>query len=163
MSWEIEVLFDKNTGRVYDAINITEGKDSYMSSYNQGTFIGACTLLYQKTKDATYLTYAQKAAEFAMSKLTSNGVLDNGENSGNDNPGFKGIFTRWLYRYAKETKNIDILVFLQNNAAIAYQNRNKDGLIWTKWTEKTSDDVSGYLVFGMSTAIALMYNCQQWW
>ena len=163
MAWEIEVLFDKNTGRVYDAINITEGKDAYMSSYNQGTFIGACTLLYQKTKDATYLTYAQKAAEFGMSNLTSNGVVDNNENNGNDNPGFKGIFTRWLYRYAKETKNVEILVFLQNNAATAYQNRNKDGLIWTKWTQKTSDDVSGYLVFGMSTAIALMYNCQQWW
>lgn len=163
MAWEIEVLYEKSTGRVYDAININEGKDGYMSSYNQGTFIGACTLLYQKTKDATYLTYAEKAANFAMSKLVKNGVLDNNENTGNDNPGFKGIFVRWLYRYAKETGNLDILAFLQNNAAVAYQNRNKDGLIWTKWVEKTSDDTSGYLVFGMSTAISLMYNCQQWW
>ena len=165
MKWEIEVLFDANTGRVYDAIKVTGGKDAYASTYNQGTFIGACTLLYQHTKDKQYLTYAGKAANFAMGSLTDNGVII-AEDSGNDLPGFKGILTRWLYRYAKEVEDLNVLFFLQKNAAIAYQNRNKDGLIWTNWAAKTSDDpdvVSKYLIFGMSTSVSLMYNCQQWW
>ena len=163
MAWEIDVLFETDTGRVYDAININGGIGDWASTYNQGTFIGACTLLYQKTKDEAYLNYAEKAANYAMTKLVTNGVLDNGESTGNDLPGFKAILTRWLYRYAKEVESVDILYFLQRNAVVAYQNRNSDGLIWTKWNVKTSDDVSGYIVFGMSTALALMYNCQQWW
>lgn len=166
MAWEIDVLFEEDTGRVYDAININGSIGNWASTYNQGTFIGACTLLYQKTKDETYLTYAGKAADYAMNKLVSNGVLDNGEDTGNDLPGFKGILTRWLYRYAKEVESLEILAFLQNNAAVAYQNKNKDGVIWTNWVEKTPDDAThnaDYRTFGMSTAVSLFYNCHQWW
>ena len=126
MEWEIKWLYDPETGNVYDAMNISGGVSKWASTYNQGTFIGACTLLYKHYKDEAYLTYAGKAAEYAMSRLTKDGVLDNGEDSGNDLPGFKGILTRWLYRYAKEVESLDILTFLQNNAAVAYQNRNKD-------------------------------------
>ncbi len=170
MEWEIKWMFEPATGKVYDAYPLTGEISKWSSTYNQGTFIGACTLLYQHYQEDIYMTHAGKAADFAMKSLTTDGILHNGEgNPSSDNgdlPGFKGILTRWLYRYAKEAESLDVLTFLQNNAATAYQNRNKDGVIWTNWVEKTPDDAThnaNYRTFGMSTAVALMFNCQQWW
>ena len=170
MSWEIKYMFESTTGRVYDAYPLVGDISKWASTYNQGTFIGACTLLYRHYKDEIYIKYADKAADFAMTELTKNGILDNGEGEpsakNGDLPGFKGILTRWLYRYAKEVGSFKVLTFLQNNAAVAYQNRNKDGVIWTTWVEKTPDEAThneNYRTFGMSTAVALMFNCQQWW
>lgn len=166
MNWEFTKMFNKTSGAVYDAYPLQGNKSTWASTYNQGTFIGACTLLakhYSQEAD-TYLDYASKAADYAMKNLTTGGIL-NGEASmdNNDLPGFKGILTRWLYRYAKYTDNVDILMFLQKNAATAYSNRNDKGLIWTAWKEETNDDVSNYHVFGMSTAVALMFNSLPWW
>ena len=53
-------------------------------------------------------------------------------------------------------------------AGLVVRNRNSDGLIWTAWGSKTPDSdtlksENGYVVYGVSTAVALMYNCQQWW
>ncbi|MBQ7365581.1 MAG: hypothetical protein IJW46_08285, partial [Clostridia bacterium] len=170
MDWEIKNMFESDNGKVYDSYNNSGEKGTWASTYNQGTFLGACTYLWKYTKDETYLNYANKAAEYAMKKLTSGGILDNGEasTSNGDLPGFKGILVRWLYRLAKETNNLEYLVFLQTNAATAYKNQNSEGLIWTNWRGTTPEpDVltkdNGYIVFGMSTAVALMYNCQQWW
>lgn len=164
IDWELKYMFEKNTGKVYDAYNINGNINKWASTYNQGTFIGACTLLYKHYKDEKYLTYADKAAEYAMTKLVTNGVLDNGEDNGNDLPGFKGILTRWMYRYAKEVGDVEILLFLQSNADAAFGNRNENGLIWTNWHRQTPEDpaAEGHIVFSMTTAVALMYNCQPW-
>jgi|GEM_PF-1065150 len=173
MDWVFKNLYQAS-GAIIDSYNLQGEKNMWASTYNQGTFIGACNLLYQKTGEADYLEKATKAAEYAMQHLTTNGVFNgegnpNGPNTpGDDNkdlPGFKGILTRWLYRFAKDTNDKEILMFLQNNAATAYANRNKDGLIWTEWNNKTPDSVSeddGYYVFGMSTAVALMFNSLPW-
>ncbi len=168
IDWEVKYMYEENTGKVYDAYPLSGSINQWASTYNQGTFLGACTLLWQHYEDETYLNYARKAADYAMNRLTSGGILDNGEASltNGDLPGFKGILTRWLYRLAKATEDLDILNFLQKNAVKAYENRNADGLIWTDWKSKTPDEVpksEGYCVFGMSTAVALMFNCQPWW
>ncbi len=172
MEWEFQYMFEEDTGRVYDAYSVEGNINKWASTYNQGTFIGACTYLHKKTGEEKYLIAAEKAAEYAMTRLVNeNGVIDNGEASisNRDLPGFKGILVRWLYRYAKYTENRDILAFLQHNADVAYGNRNEIGLIWTDWkrkspTEKQIDQSGGnYVTFGMSTAVALMYNSIQWW
>ena len=162
MKWEIENLFEPETGRVYDCWNIENlKKNTWASTYNQGTFIGACNLLYDHTKNEMYLNYAEKAAEFTIKKMFAGQVMNTEDNS-NDLIGFKGILTRWLYRYARYTNNTEILSWLQLNAAAAWSNRNSKGLIWTTWGSKTKDDISEYDVFGMSSAVALMFNCQSW-
>ncbi|MHB1152570.1 MAG: glycoside hydrolase family 76 protein [Eubacteriales bacterium] len=160
MKWEIENLFEPETGKVYDCMNIDRTVNTWSSTYNQGTFIGACNLLYDHTKDEKYLAYAEKAACYAVNTMFSGGVM-NSESHGNDLIGFKGILTRWLYRYAKYTDNYGILDWLQLNASAAWSNRNSKGLIWTAWNEPT-DDTTDYDVFGMSPAVALMFNCQPW-
>lgn len=162
MEWEFKNMFVSSSGQVYDAYPLKGDKNTWASTYNQGTFIGACTLLHEKYGDEKYLEYAQKAADYAMTKLElKNGVL-NGENSGGDLIGFKGILTRWLYRYAKYTDDRTVLLWLQNNADVAYSNRNADNMIWTTWADKTSDKINGMDVFGFSTAIALMFNSVPW-
>ena len=170
MDWEFKEMFEPENGKVYDAYPLGGEKSTWASTYNQGTFIGACTLLYKKYGDEKYIQYAGKAADYAMNRLTSGGILDNGEGnpseSNRDLIGFKGILTRWLYRYAKEVNSIEILSFLQQNMDKAYSNRNAQGLCWTQWQKKTPDDVTNdpnYFLFGMSTCVALAYNCHQWW
>ncbi len=166
MAWEIDTLFEKNTGKVYDAHEVNGTVHTWSSTYNQGTFIGACTLLYQHYGDKAYLTYAQKAADYARANLTefTFGVLDNNEVRDGAQFGFKGIFARWAIRYAKETNNLDLLLFLQHNANVAFGNRNEKGLIWTSWHLKTPTDpvAEKHNAFSMSTAVSLLINCQMW-
>ncbi len=162
MDWEFQNMF-ASTGAVYDAYNLSGEISKWASSYNQGTFIGACTLLHEKYNDEIYLTNAKKAADYAMSNLPNkNGVLTD-EDSSDDLIGFKGILTRWIYRYAKYTNRIDILGWLQMNADTAYSNRNSKNLIWTTWASPTSDSTTNMDIYGFSTAIALLYNCEPWW
>ncbi|MBQ8289189.1 MAG: glycoside hydrolase family 88 protein [Clostridia bacterium] len=161
MEWEFEVLFEEDTGKVYDC-KMTDGNYNYWAStYNQGTFVGACTLLHEKYGDQKYMDYAAKAVEYGMTKLDNkNGVL-NGEASGADLIGFKGILTRWFYRYAEYANDREVLTWLQLNADTAFANRNKEDIVWTAWADKTKDQY--YDPWGCSAAIALMFNCEPWW
>jgi len=158
MDWVFRTLFEPETGRVYDCINVDGSVNRWASTYNQGTFIGACTLLWEHTGDEKYLKYAAKAAEFAKYHMYHGGVMNN-ETTGGDLIGFKGILTRWLRMFALKANRPEFIDWLRINAAAAWSNRNKDGLIWTAWGDKTNDDISEYDVFGMSTAVALMFNC----
>ena len=162
IAWVVDNIYEKN-GHVYDSYNINGQKSDWASTYNQGTFIGANTLLYQKTGDEKYIGYADSAVSYTINNMFGNGVM-NGEDSGGDLPGFKGILTRWIYRYAVFRNDLDVLSWLQLNARTAYSNQNSNGLVWTKWGTKTADKYSSdYNSFGFSTVVALMYNSLPWW
>ena len=166
MDWTIEVLFDKTNGRVADRYELQGGLKAGASTYNQGTFIGACTMIYQKYKDESYLTYAKAAADYAMINLidTTYGVLDNNETRDGAALGFKGIFSRWARYLIQETKDSGLILFLQHNADVAFAHRNQNGLTWTSWKEKTPADpvAEKHNAFSMCTAVSLLYNCQIW-
>ena len=89
------------------------------------------------------------------------GVL-NGEGNGADGIGFKGILTRWFYRYAKYTNDLEVLSWLQKNADVAFGNRNSYNLIWTTWATAT-EDKKNLDPWGCSAALALLFNCEPWW
>ena len=162
MEWEFANLFDSKTGRVYDAINTDGGCSTWASSYNQGTFVGACMLLHEKYGDQKYLDYAAKAANFGMYSLGNvDGVLS-GEDTGADLPGFKGILTRWFYRYAEYVGDVSVLSWLQMNADAAFGNRNQYNMIWSNWANPT-EDKKNLDPWGVSAAVALLFNCEQWW
>ncbi len=161
MEWEFKHLFEPNTGKVYDAYSTDGNKSTWSSTYNQGTFVGACTLLHEKYGDEKYLKYADKAVKFGMTRLDNKDGVLTGEASGNDLPGFKGILTRWFYRYAQYTQDMDVLVWLQKNADVAYSNRNRENIVWSTWAEKSKDQF--YDPWGASAAMALLFNCEPWW
>lgn len=136
--WQRENLFEEETGAVYDAYDLTEGINKWTSTYNQGTFIGAATMLYEYTGDTKYLDDAKLAADYTMINMYNYGVMNN-EEEGNDLPGFKGILARWLGYYIKVSGRDDYNDWLIKNAKVAWNNRNSSGVSWTQWAQKTED------------------------
>ncbi|MFD2613400.1 glycoside hydrolase family 76 protein [Paenibacillus gansuensis] len=110
-------------------------------TYNYGTFMGAALALYQDTGTASYLTDANNAANYGISKLTlSNTLMYEGENDGG---GFKMLFARNLNNLRKQTNNSTYLNFLQQNATQAFNHRRtSDNVIGSDWTAPTG---SGYI------------------
>ncbi len=161
-TWSKLYLFDPQTGKVNDNVDLdkTTGNlkvSTWSSTYNQGTFLGAATMLYQYTGESTYLEEAKRIAAFTRDKMYDGKVMDN-EYNGNDLPGFKGIFARYARMYTVELKRTDIVDWMLLNANVAYSNRNTPGLIHTRWATKTDDEKPGS-AFSCSTAVSLMMNC----
>ncbi len=154
--WQRKNLFEKETGAVYDAYDLTQGINKWTSTYNQGTFIGAATLLYENTGDSKYLDDAKLAADYTMNNMYARGVMNN-EEEGNDLPGFKGILARWLGYYIKVSGNNEFNDWFIKNAKVAWNNRNSSGITWTQWAQKTEDQF--YTAWGCSAVVSLLQNC----
>ena len=122
--WQKTVLYEPNSGWVYDNIDANSNKNTtWKFTYNQGTFIGAALELYSITNTATYLSDAVKAADFAVSsgQLTdiANGILK--DEGGGDGGLFKGVFIRYFNRLIidggiESGKKIQYLNFMKANA-----------------------------------------------
>jgi len=160
-TWSKLYLFDPKTGKVNDNVDIDKktGKlkiSSWSSTYNQGTYLGAATMLYKYTKETTYLDEAQRIAEYIRDKMYGSEVMNN-EYNGNDLPGFKGIFARYARMYTTELNKTDLVDWLKLNARVAYNNRNSKGLIHTKWASRTGES-KPESAFGCSAAVSLLIN-----
>ncbi len=156
MEWVTANLYDPSTGQVYDAYDINGIKNTWASTYNQGTFIGANTFLYEHYGDEAYYNRARLASDYTIHTMYRGGVMSNEDSSG-DLIGFKGILCRWISRFAVKYNQPDIMEWLKYNGAAAWNNRNKADLIWTTWNSKTSDIIQ-YDIFGLSTAVSLLNN-----
>ncbi len=130
-AWERDSLFNPETGGVADNIS-TDGTlaEAYFT-YNQGTFIGAATLLYQLTGRAAYLEDAKLAADYTIITKYHNGCIN--DERGGDFDGFKGIFVRWLYQYIDASGTADYQDWLALNITTGWSNRYSMGLVGTAW------------------------------
>lgn len=160
-NWSKIHLFDASTGKVNDNIDLDKRTGrvktgTWSSTYNQGTYLGAAVMLYNYTKDASYLADAEKIARYTRDIMYGSKAMNN-EDGGNDLPGFKGIFARYARKYTVETKKTDLVNWLYLNAKVAYNNRNSNGLIQTKWATRT-DETIPKSEFGASTAVSLLIN-----
>lgn len=100
-TWEKNVLFDRETGAVYDNIN-KEGRiqKRWIFTYNIGTFLGAAHELYLLTGDKQYLQDATLAATYVTDHMTRNGVLSDAPSG--DGGLFHGIFFRYFVKLINE-------------------------------------------------------------
>lgn len=160
-TWSKLYLFDAATGKINDNIDLDKKTgllkiSNWSSTYNQGTYLGAATMLYKYTKEASYLSEAQKIALYIRDEMYKGQVMDN-EDNGNDLPGFKGIFARYARMYTVELNKTELVEWLKLNAKVAYSNRNSQDLIQTKWATKTSE-TKPKSAFGCSTAVSLLIN-----
>jgi len=160
-TWSKLYLFDAATGKLNDNVDLDKKTgqlkiSTWSSTYNQGTYLGAATMLYKYTKEASYLAEAQKIAAYTRDNMY-NGKVMNNEDNGNDLPGFKGIFARYARMYTIELNKTDLVEWLQLNARVAYNNRNSQNLINTKWATRTSE-TKPKSAFGCSTAVSLIIN-----
>lgn len=159
MDWVVANLYEEGTGNVYDAYNLDGKKNHWASTYNQGTFIGANTLLYRHYGEKEYYTRARKAADFTMDNMYQKGVMNNEDNS-TDLVGFKGILARWMYYFAMDCAQEDVMDWLRKNGESAWNNRNSDGLMTTTFATKTPDGAK-IIPYNASAAVAVLNNCRE--
>lgn len=160
-TWSKLYLFDAATGKLNDNVDLDKKTgllkvSTWSSTYNQGTYLGAATMLYKYTKEASYLSEAQRIALYIMNEMYKGKVMNN-EDNGNDLPGFKGIFARYARMYTIELNKTELVEWLSLNARVAYNNRNSQGLIQTKWATRTGE-TKPKSAFGCSTAVSLLMN-----
>ncbi len=156
LDWAVRMMFEPDTGKVYDCINLDGSVSKWSSTYNQGTFLGACLMLYRSTGEQAYLDYANAAARYVRDVMYAGGVMDN-EEPGNDLPGFKGILARYIRRFAAFTGQTDYLDWLRLNADACWSNRNSRGIMWTQLAHKT-EERDDYDVFAVSAAVSVVVN-----
>ena len=161
-TWSKLYLLDAATGKVNDNVDLDKETgqlkiNAWSSTYNQGTYLGAATMLYKYTNESSYLNEAQKIALYIRDEMYKGEVMNN-EYNGNDLPGFKGIFARYARMYTIELNKTELVNWLKLNAKVAYSNRNSQDLIHTQWATKTSE-TKPESAFGCSTAVSLLINC----
>jgi len=166
-----QYLYNTSTGEVYDSGSwnsdftaFTVG-NHWVSTYNQGTFLGAAIMLYNRYGTSQYVRDAHKIVECTRSKLCNSHGVINVCGSGNDLQGFKGILMRYLRRYIVDLAQTNRVDWMQRNALQAYNNRNSAGVIWTAWWIKTAENfvhTDGFnferQAFGTSTAVSAAFN-----
>ncbi len=160
-TWSKIYLLNTATGKVNDNVDIDKKTgnpkiSTWSSTYNQGTYLGAAVMLYKYTKKDSYLAEAVKIAQYTRDNMFNNGVINN-EDGGNDLPGFKGIFARYARKYTTEGNKTDLVKWLRLNAKVAYNNRNSQDIIQTKWGAKTTE-IKPKSSFGASSAVSLLVN-----
>jgi predicted alpha-1,6-mannanase (GH76 family) len=126
--WERAVLFNTNSGAIYDNIATNGVISTWSSTYNQGTFLGAANFI-GLTNDAAL------SANYTMMNLTTGGILPEYGIAGN-NSGFNAIYLRWLVRFMRD-RNLQSVYgpWLQQNANAAWNARRADNLSWCQWLQ----------------------------
>ena len=157
-AWQKKTLTD-GTGKVFDSIRRSRSNSPprigrFSLTYNQGTFIGAAALLYQQTKDKTYLDDAIKTAEWTKANLcvTDRHILrDEGQGNGG---AFKGIFVRYMKLLVYNCGRTEFLPWMQANADAAWGNRRQpDNIMGNDWSAPTSSKIQSQT---MTSAVAVV-------
>ncbi|ADO70015.1 glycoside hydrolase family 76 protein [Stigmatella aurantiaca] len=145
-NWLRSTLYNPSTGQVADHIQANGTKVWWAFTYNQGTFAGASTLLYQATGNASYRDAGGLAVNWTRRNLTGQHLADilNDEYDANggsgDTAGFKGIFVRWASKWAGAANDASIKSWLSTNANTAWSYRNSSGVMWGQWWRRTPDN-----------------------
>ncbi len=170
-----KLLFNAETGQVWDCRawnsdgTMESGGNRWVSTYNQGTMLGAAVALYDHTKDPMYLSDATKIYNRSVSDLTnSNKIIHVCQTINGDLCGFKGILMRYVRAYAESQHLEEPMLWMEKNAWHAYQNRNSKGVIWSAWLTKTAENLKRKEgdsekditndAFGSSTAVSVAFN-----
>jgi len=153
-AWERRVLFNTNSGAIYDCINTNGTYNTWASTYNQGTFIGAGTFLFKFTGLPLYYQDALLTANYTKNSLCSGGILP--AYSSGDLAGFNGIFARWMGKMARE-QNLwaTFGAWLNSNADAAWKVRNTNNLAWYNWTSPTPAGTNILKSWDCSSAVVM--------
>jgi hypothetical protein len=111
------------------------------------------------TGEGAYLSRARRASDYTMEEMYHGGIMNNEDNSG-DLVGFKGILARWMYCFATNCNQPDVMEWMKKNAMTAWGNRNSKGIVGTTWDMKASDE-GKIIPFSASTAVSALNNCKE--
>lgn len=153
-----------NSGKVDDSVvwdpetRQVKSRNSWASTYNQGTMLGAACMLYKYYADKQYLTDARTIMAWTRANMCdSHGIINVCQVQDGDLAGFKGILMRYVRRFVRDIGRPDYAPWLAQNAMHAFCNRSTKGVTPTAWLQKgtdanTTDD------FGLSTAASAAAN-----
>ena len=130
-------------GHVYDSYSTTEHKvsNTWASTYNQGTCLGAAVMLYNHYGTAQYKSDADAIMKWTAANLAnSRGIIHVCQTVTGDLTGFKGILMRYVRRYAADLDHPEYYEWLAKNAYHAWNNRNSKGISMSAWLHKTTED-----------------------
>lgn len=103
--------------------------------YNQGTFIGAASLLYKATGNSTYLDNAKAGADYSINVLSESGYLPWAHNpnkpydQGSLEQGiYPAIWAQYMDILVNECGNEQYREFIEKNIKAGLQNRNSSGI-----------------------------------
>lgn len=173
-----EYLYKPSTGQVYDSFTWKKdepsGYNTWASTYNQGTFLGAAIMLYNHFGDEQYKEDARMIMKYTREKMCDEfgiinacqGVVDKDGKLVGDLPGFKGILMRYVRRFMVDMYQPDCAGWMASNAFQAYNNRNSFGISCTAWLTKTVEEYTTGVPFtnynkdpfGPSTAVSAAFN-----
>lgn len=138
IAW-MDATLVRSTGAIDDNISSTGTVTDWRFTYNQGTYVGACSALYRITGEISYLQNAIKAARYTRDSMcNSAGIFPNHGTSG-DGGGFNGIGIRWITRMVRDQGLWDeFYPWLKANADAAWNiRRTEDDLSWANWRAAT--------------------------
>lgn len=131
------------TGQVYDSYDTNNKKvgNTWSSTYNQGTCLGAAVMLYNHFGDEMFRRDADAIVSWTKSNLAnSNGIIKVCQTATGDLTGFKGILMRYIRRYAADLDHPENYDWLAKNAFQAWNNRNSKGISMSGWLHKTPEN-----------------------
>lgn len=155
--WLKEHLYEEETGKVNDTVNIDGSVYKGQFTYNFGTFSRAAYELYLVTNESSYLAYVEKPLDYLLATKTKDGILLS-EGTG-DGAGFRTIFLRTLNLIAK-TSRPDYQDVINQNALAAYLNRREsDKLCGDDWTTPPAEeDIIISVLVGASVSMMQFYK-----
>lgn len=146
---------------------ITEGDDAghvwdspgngWCSTYNQGTFIGAATMLYEKYGTQQYYDDACNAVKAVYRYLCNGNILKEENTNSGDLSGMRGILMRYMRKFIVDFNKGEYLSFFKDNTKIAWMNRNSQGIMQCSWQKKAAENAD-WDSFAAYNAISLMAN-----
>ena len=167
-----QILFNSTTGQVYDSgsWNPSTGQftigNYWVSTYNQGTMLGAAVLLYNHYGTEKYKTHADKIMNRTISELcNANGIVSACQEVSGPRCGLKGILMRYVRRYVTDLAKTERQEWLTKNALHAYTNSNSHHYAHSAWLTKSAENgkfgTNTYTdqPFGCSTAVSAAFNC----
>lgn len=143
-------LYEPNTGKVYDNIVFNpnsnpltyKSRNTWSSTYNQGTMLGAAILLHRHYGDEMFRKDADKILEFTRRDLcNADGIIKVCQVVRGDLKGFKGILMRYAGLYAREYNDVSCENWIKKNAMRAYSNMNSKGFGHSAWLTKSDESM----------------------
>ena len=141
-----------DAGHVWDSAG-----NAWRSTYNQGTFLGAAIMLYEKYGTQQYYDDACNVMANTVKNLCYNNILKEENTNSGDLSGMRGILMRYMRKFIVDFNKGEYLSFFKDNARVAWMNSNSKGIMQCSWQGKASEDAT-WDSFAAYNAISLMAN-----
>jgi predicted alpha-1,6-mannanase (GH76 family) len=154
-SWARTHLFNASTGSIPDLISDQGVVDWTNYTYNQGTMIGAASMLFLATGNISYLNDANLAANYTREVMCNNDGILPAEGDWNEQGTMKAIFAHYISVLIKDCGQTQWLPWIYDNINLAWSNRdNLRNLMYRDYTVPCS---SGMIqTYEASSAVAFL-------